>query len=146
MCTAISFLSSNHYFGRNLDLEFHYREAVTITPRNFPFLFRREHSIDRHYAIIGIATVSNNYPLYYDAVNEAGLGMAGLNFPGNACYDPAEQGQHTIAPFELIPWVLAQCLSVHDALILLQKTSLSPIPFSREYPLSDLHWIISDEK
>ena len=28
----------------------------------------------------------DDYPLYYDAVNEKGLGMAGLNFVGNACY------------------------------------------------------------
>lgn len=34
--------------------------------------------------IIGMAHVAENYPLYYDAVNEAGLGMAGLNFVGNA--------------------------------------------------------------
>ena len=27
-----------------------------------------------------MAFVSEGYPLYYDAVNEKGLGMAGLNF------------------------------------------------------------------
>ena len=39
---------------------------------------------DSHYAIIGMAHVAGDYPLYYDAINEKGLGMAGLNFVGNA--------------------------------------------------------------
>ena len=144
MCTAISFLSFDHYFGRNLDLEFHYQESVTITPRNYPFLFRSEGEIANHYGIIGVATVSRNYPLYYDAVNEAGLAMAGLNFPGNAYYGQPQKGKCNIAPFELIPWVLSQCQCVKEATLLLQKTNLTGLAFSQEFPLSDLHWIISD--
>ena len=34
MCTAAVYATKNHYFGRNLDLEFSYHETVTITPRN----------------------------------------------------------------------------------------------------------------
>ena len=30
----------------------------------------------------GMAHVTGDYPLYYDAINEKGLGMAGLNFVG----------------------------------------------------------------
>ena len=41
MCTAVSFRTKDHYFGRNLDLEFCYGESVTIMPRNFPFEYRR---------------------------------------------------------------------------------------------------------
>ena len=37
MCTAITYNTKNHYFGRNFDLEFSYKETVTITPRNYPF-------------------------------------------------------------------------------------------------------------
>ena len=32
-----------------------------------------------------MATIIDNYPLYYDAVNEKGLGIAGLNFVNNVC-------------------------------------------------------------
>ncbi|WP_330399440.1 linear amide C-N hydrolase [Agathobacter ruminis] len=42
MCTAITYSTKDHYFGRNLDLEFSYREEVTITPRNYPFEGIRE--------------------------------------------------------------------------------------------------------
>ena len=41
-----------------------------------------------HYAIIGMARVEENEPLYFDAVNEKGLAMAGLNFVGYAHYEP----------------------------------------------------------
>lgn len=143
MCTAIHFM--NRYFGRNLDLEYCYQESVTITPRNFPFHFRSERSFKRHLAMIGVATVSGNYPLYYDAVNEAGLAMAGLNFPGNAFYGTKKDGMHNIAPFELIPWVLCQCHTLQEAAVLLQNTHLTATPFSEEYSLSDLHWMVSDK-
>ena len=85
MCTSISFKTKDHYFGRNLDLEYSYSDTVAITPRNYPFRFRKTKSFRNHYAIIGMGSVRGGYPLYYDAANEHGLGMAGLRFAGNAC-------------------------------------------------------------
>ncbi len=146
MCTAISYLSGSHYFGRNLDLEYHYKESVTITPRNFPLVFRKMQKIDTHYAIIGIATVSDGYPLYYDATNEHGLSMAGLNFPGNAVYYSLAQDKDNVTPFEFIPWVLCQCKTVADARKVVGRINLVEISFSESYPLSPLHWMISDER
>ena len=86
MCTAATYLTKNFYFGRTLDYEFSYKEEVTVTPRRFLLPFRHADSLKSHYAIIGMAYVVDNYPLYYDAINEKGLGMAGLNFVGNAVY------------------------------------------------------------
>ena len=88
MCTAITYQTNDHYFGRNLDLEYTYRESVVVTPRKYALAFHRLPPLNMHYALIGIATVVNGYPLYYDATNEYGLSMAGLNFPGNAVYFP----------------------------------------------------------
>ena len=146
MCTAVSFLSGDHYFGRNLDLEYCYQESVTITPRNFALHFRNGKNYPSHFAIIGMATVADGYPLYYDATNEAGLSAAGLNFPGNAYYSQPGNTKSSVAPFEVIPWVLCQCHSTKEARALLENTSIDAITFSSEYPLSDLHWIVSDEK
>ena len=70
MCTAIDYQTKDCYFGRNLDLEFSYGETVTITPRKFPFFFRKAGECRLHYAIMGMAYVKDNYPLYYDAFNE----------------------------------------------------------------------------
>lgn len=144
MCTAISYLAGDHYFGRNLDLEYRYEEAVVITPRNYPFLFRAKKTIDSHYSMIGVATVVDGYPLYYDATNEFGLSMAALNFPGNAVYYPYVNNKDNIAPFEFIPWILSQCKTLAEAEQKINSINLYSIPFSETYPLSPLHWIISD--
>ena len=146
MCTALSFKTKDHYFGRNLDLGFSYGETVTVTPRNFPLSFRKAGALNRHYAMIGMAIVKEGYPLYFDATNEAGLSMAGLNFPGNAVYRPAEEGKTNISPFEFIPWVLGQCPDLARARELLKQICLADIPFSNTLPLSPLHWIISDSR
>lgn len=144
MCTAITYCTRDFYFGRNLDLEYSYQEQVTVTPRNFPFTFRFQTTMEHHYAMIGMATVSEGYPLYYDATNEKGLSMAGLNFPGNAAYLPPKYSLDNITPFELIPWILSQCRSVEEAIPLLKRLNIVKIPFSQQFPLSPLHWILSD--
>ena len=146
MCTAITYKTKAHYFGRNLDYEFSYDERVTITPRNFGFLFRKMGMLKSHYAMIGMAYVVNDYPLYYDGTNERGVSMAGLLFQGNAEYRPYVEGKHNIAPFELIPWVLGQCASITEVKNLLKKINIWKEPFSKELPLSPLHWMISDKE
>lgn len=145
MCTAVSYQTSDHYFGRNLDLEYSYHETVTVTPRKAPLRFRCVGDLERHYALIGMAHVCEGYPLYYDATNEKGLSMAGLNFPGNAHYKPLCEGADNVSPFEFTPWILGQCATVEQAKVLLGRISLADISFSRELPLSPLHWMIADK-
>lgn len=144
MCTAVSLTTADHYFGRNLDLDYRYRETVTVMPRNYPLRFRCGKEIAEHYAIIGISTNDQGYPLYYDAVNEWGLSIAGLNFPAEAQYLPRASHADNIAPFECIPWILSQCRNVSQACGLLHKINLWALPYSREYPITPLHWIIAD--
>lgn len=146
MCTAAVYKTKDFYFGRTLDYEFSYGDEVVITPRNFPFSFAEKERIDSHYAIIGMAHVAEEYPLYYDAVNEKGLGMAGLNFVGNAFYRNFEQDRDNIALHELIPWILCQCASVKEAKELLERINLRNTPFNKDLPLAQLHWMISDSE
>lgn len=145
MCTAVSYFSNCHYFGRTLDLEYSYNETVTVTPRNFPFAFRYTEELKNHYAIIGMSFIKNGYPLYYDAVNEKGLCMAGLNFPGNAVYFGLTEEKLNITPFEFIPYILAKCKSVYEAKKELVNINLLDENFDAELPLSPLHWIIADK-
>lgn len=145
MCTAITYKTENLYFGRTLDYEFSYGEEITITPRNYKFNFRNGKKLSTHYAMIGMAHVSNNYPLYYEAVNEKGLCIAGLNFVGNAIYHDKIEGKENIAQFEFIPWVLSMCSSVEEARELVKKTNITGETFSDTFPAAQLHWIISDK-
>lgn len=146
MCTAVVYRAESHYFGRNFDLESSFHECVTVTPRLFPLSFRAARALPGHFALIGMAAVEKGYPLYYDAMNEKGLCMAGLNFPRNAVYFPPRKGRNAIAPFELIPFLLGQCAAVDEAEALLRRCTLSAIPFSRALPLSPLHWLLCDKK
>ncbi len=144
MCTAATYKTKDFYFGRTLDYDFSYGDEVVVTPQNFPFHFRSAVALEKHYAIIGMAHVEADYPLYYDGVNEKGLGMAGLNFVGNARYRKEEQGRDNIAQFELIPWVLGKCATVKEARQLLGRINLTDTPFSRNLPVAQLHWIVAD--
>lgn len=146
MCTAISYKTKDHYFGRNFDLEYSYHETVTITPRNYKFIFRHTKDIGSHYAMIGVAYVVKDYPLYYDATNEKGLSMASLNFPGNAVYQDLCIEKENIATFELIPWVLSQCDSVKKAREVLEGTNIVKTSFSQELPATPLHYMIADQR
>ena len=106
MCTAATYQTRDFYFGRTLDYEFSYGDEVTITPRGYTFAFRHAGRLDHPYAIIGMAHVAQDYPLYYDAMNEKGLCMAGLNFVGNAAYADVIPSRENVAQFELIPYLL----------------------------------------
>jgi len=146
MCTAITFKTEDHYFGRNLDLEYSLGEQVVVTPRNYAFNFKMLPTLKTHYAMIGVAKVDKGYPLYFDATNEVGLSIAGLNFPENAIYFEPIQGLNNIAPFEIIPYVLGRFKSISQVIDFLKESNISSVAYSDEYPLSPLHWIIADEK
>lgn len=148
MCTAATYTSKDHYFGRNLDLEYSYSETVTVCPRRFPLPFRHVNDLDDHYALIGMAYVADGYPLFYDACNEKGLSMAGLNFPGNAAFLPCKkaEGVDDVASFEMIPWVLGQCATVAEARDLLARLNVCDDSFAPQLPTNPLHWMVDDGK
>ena len=151
MCTAVTYKTRDSYFGRNLDYEFSYGEEVVVMPRNYPVAFRHAPGFESHYAIVGMAFVAEDTPLFYDAMNEQGLGMAGLNFVGNARYSKLDtrssdsgSSVDNIAQFELLPWILGQCRTVKDAKKLLERINIIDEAFSSSLPVSQLHWLIAD--
>ena len=146
MCTAITFKAKNHYFGRNLDLERRFSESVTIMPRGYQIKYKNGEVDSAHYAMIGMATVVDNYPLYYDATNEYGLSIAGLNFVGNAYFEEDDGGKRHIAVFELIPYLLSKCKTVSECEVALKEINIQNIPFNEEYRTSELHWMIADKE
>ncbi|MCI8318491.1 MAG: choloylglycine hydrolase family protein [Lachnospiraceae bacterium] len=145
MCTSLTLQTGHFYFGRNLDLEYSFNERVVITPRHFPFVFRKAGVLHSHYAMIGMASVIDGYPLYADAMNEKGVCIAGLNFPDNAYYPKKEEPfKNNISPFELAPWLLGRCSSVAEIREQIKEMHLIDIPFREDIPLSPLHWHIAD--
>lgn len=166
MCTCITWENGSFYFGRNLDLDSSFGEKVVVTPRNFSLRFREGVGVSRHYAMIGMASANDSFPLYAEAVNEKGLGMAGLNFPGNAVYQEPAGQQETeagpgkngragtaessaaalvcVASFEIIPWILSRCASVDEAEPYLRKMIVTNRAFAENMPPAPLHWMLAD--
>ena len=146
MCTCINFKNKDVYFGRNLDLEYSFGEKVVITPRNYEFNLKKDKTFKTKYAMIGMATVIDNYPLYAEACNEKGLSIAGLYFPGNAYYSKAKEGKINLTPFEFIPWLLGTYQSIAEVRELINNLNLINISFKENLPLAPLHWMISDSR
>lgn len=146
MCTCLHFKKKATYFGRNLDLEYRFGEQVAITPRNYSFQFKNGTAFTTKYALIGMASVVRACPLYAEASNEKGLSMAGLYFPGNACFFDAREGKLNLAPYELIPYFLGQYSTVAELKADLARLNITNIPFEANLPVTDLHWMISDKE
>ena len=92
-----------------------------------------------------MSTIIDNYPLFYDGTNEYGLSIAGLNFVGNAVYHEVEYGKKNLCTFEFIPYLLATCKTVEEAMISLEKINIISTPFDEKTPNAMLHWIIADK-
>ncbi|MBP3427091.1 MAG: linear amide C-N hydrolase [Clostridia bacterium] len=150
MCTALSLLpdpsSASHLFGRTLDIERPYGAKVVVAPRRYPLRLRRAPAALSHYALIGAAVCQDGFPLYFEAANEHGLCMAGLNFPGFAAYHPPIEGRINLAPFELIPYVLGRCAAASQARALLEQVNVTDDAFSPDLPNTPLHWLIADAR
>ena len=142
MCTAIS---HGDYAGRNLDVDKDYNEEVIITPREYVFNFKRSLALSSHYAMIGMGIIADGYPLYFDAANERGLYVAGLNYIGNARYQAISERKTILAPYEMIPYLLSKCATVKETEYELEKISLADIQFSPDMPTAELHFFIADK-
>lgn len=145
MCTAITYRTKSFYMGRTLDFDFAYPCEVTVMPRHFPLTLCHGGELREHFAIIGMAHTAEGYPLYFDAVNEKGLGIAGLNFVGNAAYAASGEDKPNIAQYELIPWLLGTCTTVKEACEALTSVHLTGTPFNENYPTASLHWLLADK-
>ena len=146
MCTAVSYKGSIHCFGRNLDLDYSYEQSVVVVPKNFSLCFRKENTLSTHYAFIGTAYVTDNYPLMYDGTNEYGLSVCGLNFPQNACYFSYRDNMINITPFEFIPWILSLFKTIDEVKDALLNMNILDENFSDQLSLTPLHWMISDRE
>lgn len=144
MCTTVAIEKGNLYFGRTMDIEYSFGQKVVITPKKYPVNFRKCGVKFKHYAIIGMGMVKDNYPLYADAVNEYGLCMAALKFSDNAYY-PLSEKDYSVSPYELILWVLCSCKNIIEAKNLMLNTNIEGFPFSDSIPLTPLHWHIADK-
>lgn len=147
MCTGIRFTDDKGqmYFGRNLDWNTAFGERVLATPATFALGYSFTEAPANPHAIIGMGIVGEDgAPLYFDCGNDAGLAIAGLNFPGYAQYaDEPVDGKVNVAAYEFPWWVAASFATVDEAEAALENVAIVGKPAGK-YGVSMLHWIIGD--
>ena len=147
MCTGVRFAddSGNMYFGRNLDWSCSYGEKVVITPTGYTPKSPFGAVVQIKHAIIGMGIVQDDVPLFFDCANDAGLAVAGLNFPGYAQYGSGPvEGKTSIAAYEFPLWVVAGFETVDQVEAALADAVIVDKPINDKFPSSLLHWIIGD--
>ena len=149
MCTSIRFTdnSGHMYLGRNLDWSFDYGQQVRVMPRGFHIPYSFIDDVTAAHAVIGMCIDYKNYPMFFDCGNDAGLAVAGLNFPGYAEYaeDPVD-GKTNIAAYEFPLWVAATFSTVDEVEAALRDTVIVAKSAGEGLGVSLLHWIIGDSQ
>lgn len=141
MCSILKF---KNCMGRNFDYEISLKEK--------PYHYTNDKGND----MIGMVTgLVNEYPLFYDAMNEQGLCMGGLAFDGNASYKYYSNtiettydkwGAKIFYPYNLILKVLSDCKTVDDAKEYLKDGIMMDKPFNGNMQNTDMHWFICDKE
>lgn len=147
MCTGVRFSdgNGNMFFGRNLDWSEDYGQKIVVTPRGYTHHSAFLGDLQPKYAIIGMGIIQEDVPLYFDCANEAGLAIAGLNFPGYAKYEDAPlDGMTNIAVYEFPLWVAMNFSTVDEVVSALANVAIVAKPINEKYPVTMLHWIIGD--
>ncbi|WP_297632713.1 choloylglycine hydrolase [uncultured Clostridium sp.] len=149
MCTGLTLITKDgkHLFGRNMDIEFEFGQSVGVIPRNFEYENRmintKEHT---KYGIIGMMTIMENHPMLADGMNEEGLGIAGLNFPGYAYYEPEiDENKENVSVYDFMFWILANFKDLYEVREALNNVNIMDKPFNEKTPIPTLHWIITDK-
>lgn len=149
MCTGIRFTDAEGamYFGRNLDWTQGYGERVVATPpaATIPPAFERDGDPAVGHAVIGMGIVVADTPLYFDCGNDAGLAVAGLNFPHSARYaaEP-RQGSVNVAAYEFPFWIARTFSSLDEVRAALASVIVVAKPVNEHLPVANLHWLIGD--
>lgn len=149
MCTAVRFADAagNLYFGRNLDWCESYGEGVVITPRGASIPTQFLGSLSPEHACVGMGIVVGGVPCYFDCANEAGLAIAGLNFPGYAQFAEApEEGAVNVAAYEFPLWVAASFSTVAEVREALKGVVIVAKAPSEGYGVAQQHWLVGDGK
>ncbi len=149
MCTGVRFADGkgNMYFGRNLDWSVPYGQKIVVTPKGYKYNSAFLGEMSMKYALIGMGIIQENVPLYFDCGNDAGLAIAGLNFPGYAQYETsAVDGKTNVAAYEFPLWVAMNFSTVDEVEEALKDVAIVARPINDKYPVSMLHWIIGDAK
>ena len=135
MCSIFKYKET---VGRNFDYEVSYNEKLRVVNRG---------EFDNQYKILGMCTdIVQDYPLFYDGMNEYGLCMGGLAFQDTAKYYKPLFSKINIPSYDFILKTLGKFKTVQEFKEIVNSVNITDKAFSHEMPTSDLHWFMSDCK
>ena len=145
MCTCIKTKTNYNFFGRNMDLDYDFDGKVIVVSRKFILRYKVIYDMKEHYSFIGMGKMLKNYPFFAEGINEFGLSIAALRFEGYAKYSEIKNDKINLAPYEIIPFFLAKCKSVKEAMVYMNNLNIINIDYDEDVKVSSLHWMISDK-
>lgn len=149
MCTGLTLVTKDgeHLFGRNMDIEFTFGQAVGIIPRRYEYINMSTGVKEKtRNAIIGMLTIMDGHPMLADGCNEKGLAIAGLNFPGYNYNEPElVRGKINIPAYDFMLWVLSNFDDLNSVKEKVNSVNLMDTQINEKAPAPTLHWIITDK-
>ena len=148
MCTALSLISKQNemFFGRTMDFSYELNPEVYIMPNNYKWhSITSSEIIENKYKFIGTGQNIGKV-VFADGMNEKGLGVAVLYFPGYAYFDTEKRtSKKTLANLEIVSYLLGNCDSVDDVIHMLPSIQIIGVEDSITSTIAPLHWIVSDK-
>ncbi|CCV64856.1 putative penicillin amidase [Alteracholeplasma palmae J233] len=146
MCTCITLKNKTNDFlmARTMDFSYELDSKFVVFPRNYPIQYNYYNDTnDKHYAFMGLA---KNLGTYYcaDGVNEKGLTAAALYFEGYAKYDKKIVKNQTLAPQEVIMYVLANYSNIEEVKDFFNTHHIVETHLDLVGTTPPLHWIFQD--
>lgn len=152
MCTGIRLIAQNGsvIYGRTLEFGKNLESNILIIPRNYSFTGTAPSGKPEglqwkaKYAVTG-ANVSGVMHLV-DGINEQGLAGGLFYFPGYAEYQEVSHDQisHSIAPWELITWILTNFSTIIELKEALSTIRVSKTMFGPWGIIPPVHAIVHD--
>lgn len=146
MCTNITLKSKDNKFllARTMDFSFELEPEMLVIPRNYPLNFVFNTSpVNNHYAFMGLGKNIGVYAMA-DGINEHGLSGAALYFEGYAEYSETSTPNKSIAPHEVIMWMLAKCKTIDEVIQQFKENSVSKKMIEFLGVVPPLHWAFQD--
>lgn len=150
MCTAVTLRSrqGETFLGRTMDFSYPLDPQLYVMPRGYEWSNALDTiRIHNRYGYIGVGQDISKIT-FADGVNEMGLAVAALYFPGYAEYGKYRwvdgATQNSIAAIELVNFLLGICSTVEDAVTTLRSVQLVGVPDSVTNSVAPLHWIVCD--
>lgn len=148
MCTALSIVSKQKevYFGRTMDFWYPLDPELYIVPKNYKWHSSISSNIyTNKYSFIGIGQPIEELH-FADGMNEKGLGVAALYFPGYAYFHTKiDENKISIASVEMVTYLLSTCANISDVISIAPSLHLVGTKDLITNTIAPLHWIVADK-